>query len=45
MVYLSIVGEYVDVFSKELPRLPPSREMEFYIDLVQYSNTIFIPPY
>lgn len=32
--------EYLDVFSKELPGLPPTREMEFYNDLLPVTTTI-----
>jgi hypothetical protein len=29
-----LVCEYLDVFPKELPGLPPDRDVEFMIDLV-----------
>ena len=31
---IPIVCDYPDVFPKELPRLPPQREIEFAIDVV-----------
>ena len=40
-----IVREFSNVFFKDLPRLPPDRELEFGIDLLLKSIFIFIPPY
>lgn len=40
MENVPIVGDYVDVFSEELPGLPLQREIEFLIDLMQDTNTI-----
>ncbi|KAA3470995.1 Retrotransposon protein [Gossypium australe] len=40
-----IVSEYSDVFSEELPGLPPIREIEFGIDLVPGTSPISIAPY
>ena len=37
--------EFSDVFSEDLPRLPPDRELEFGIELLSGSAPIFIPPY
>ena len=31
---IPVVSEYPDVFPKELPGMPPDRELEFAIDLV-----------
>jgi hypothetical protein len=31
---VSVVCEFEDVFPKELPRLPPDRDVEFVINLV-----------
>ena len=42
---VSVVFEYLDVFPKELPRLPPIREVEFTIDLVSGTSPISIAPY
>ena len=39
-----IVCEFLDVFTKELPGLPPEREIEFCIDVVPSTNPISIPP-
>ncbi|XP_052483125.1 uncharacterized protein LOC128036232 [Gossypium raimondii] len=33
-----VVCEFLDVFPEELPGLPPEREVEFSIDLMNYSN-------
>ena len=40
-----IVREYEDVFPKELPGLPPHREIEFSIELVLGTQLISISPY
>ncbi|KAA3484731.1 Transposon Ty3-G Gag-Pol polyprotein [Gossypium australe] len=42
---VQIVCEYPDVFSKELPRLPPIREVEFGIELAPGTAPISIAPY
>ena len=42
---MPIVSEFVDVFSNELPSLPPHREVEFGIDLVPSATPIFKVPY
>ena len=39
------VFDYLDVFSKELPGLPPQREIEFAIDVVQGATPASITPY
>ena len=39
------VSDYPDVFSEELPRLPPQREIEFAIDVVQGATPASITPY
>ena len=40
-----VVREFSDVFPKDLPRLPPDKELEFGIDLLSRSTPISIPPY
>ena len=40
-----IVCEFQDVFPKELPGLPPEREIEFCIDVVPGTDPISMPPY
>ena len=42
---ISVVNEFSDVFSEELPGLPPSREVDFVIDLMAGSQPIFKSPY
>lgn len=42
---LQIVREYKDVFSDELPRLPPIRDVEFTIELILRTSLISISPY
>ncbi|KAA3486485.1 DNA/RNA polymerases superfamily protein [Gossypium australe] len=40
-----VICDFPDVFSKELPGLPPVREVEFSIDLVLGTTLISIAPY
>ena len=40
-----VVCEFPDILSKELPGLPPEREIEFCIDVVPGTNPISMPPY
>ena len=42
---IPVVREFPDVFSKELPGLPPDREVEFSIELVPGTNPVSIAPY
>ena len=39
------VKEFQDVFSEELPELPPNREVEFGIDLLPGTVPVSIAPY
>jgi hypothetical protein len=39
------VSEFLDVFPKELPGMPPDREIEFVIELVPGTAPIFKRPY
>ena len=39
------VNEFQYVFSDDLPRVPPPREIEFGIDLEPDTKPISIPPY
>ncbi|XP_017406146.1 uncharacterized protein LOC108319498 [Vigna angularis] len=41
----SVVDEFPDVFPEEMPRLPPTREVEFTIDLVTTATPISVQPY
>ena len=40
-----VVCEFPEVFSKDLPGVPPKREIDFGIDLLQDTQPISIPPY
>jgi hypothetical protein len=40
-----IVRDFVDVYPKKLPRLPPDREIEFTIDLLPSTGPISKAPY
>ena len=42
---VSVACEFLDVFSKELPGLPPHREIEFCIDVVSDTAPVSMPPY
>jgi hypothetical protein len=42
---IPIVREFVDVFSEELPGIPPDREIEFTIDLLPDTAPISKAPY
>ena len=42
---ISMVCEFADVFPKELPCLPPHREMDFSIELYPGTDPISIAPY
>ncbi|XP_061359910.1 uncharacterized protein LOC133303953 [Gastrolobium bilobum] len=42
---IPIVSEYSEVFSDEIPGLPPNREIEFSIDLIPGVGPISIAPY
>jgi len=40
-----VVGDFTDVFPEDVPGLPPSREIEFSIDLVPGAGPVSIAPY
>ena len=40
-----VVREFEDVFPDEVPGLPPSREVEFSIDLVPGTSPVSMTPY
>ena len=42
---ITIVDEYVDVFPYEIPELPPSRDVDFTIDLILGAGPISMAPY
>jgi hypothetical protein len=42
---IRVVRDYPDVFSEELPRMPPEREVEFVIDLLPGTAPISKRPY
>ena len=42
---IPVVNEFLEVFSKELPGLPPDREIEFKIDLIPGTAPISKAPY
>ncbi|KAK1620362.1 hypothetical protein QYE76_025879 [Lolium multiflorum] len=42
---IPVVNEFPDVFPKELPGMPPDREIEFTIDLIPGTTPIAQPPY
>ena len=42
---IPMVKEYLNVFSKDIPKFSPKREVEFSIDLVPETRPIFVAPY
>ena len=42
---MSVIEEFEDVFPEELPRMPPERGVEFYIDLIPGTAPIAKRPY
>jgi len=42
---IPVVHEFEDVFPKEVPGLPPSREVEFSIDLVSRTDPVSMTLY
>lgn len=44
-VDLLVMSDFLDVFLKEVPDLPPLREMKFSIDPVSGARPVFIAPY
>ena len=40
-----VVDEYVDVFPDEIPELPPSRDVDFTIDLIPGAGPVSMAPY
>ena len=40
-----VICEYPNVFPKELPRMPPDRDLEFIIDLIPGTTPIAKRPY
>ena len=40
-----MVREFGNLFSKELPGLPPEREIEFSVELLSSTSSIPIAPY
>jgi hypothetical protein len=42
---IHVVRDFLDVFPKELPGMPPNREVEFVIDLLPRTTPISKRPY
>ncbi|XP_070002269.1 uncharacterized protein [Nicotiana sylvestris] len=40
-----VIKEFLDVFSDELPGIPPKREIEFAINMLFGTQLISVPPY
>jgi len=45
MDFSPVVREFVDVFSSNLPSIPPNRDIDFAIDLELGTKPIFVPHY
>lgn len=43
--HIPVLLEYLHIFPKELPGLPPNRAMEFSIDLLPHTTPISKEPY
>ena len=44
-VEVTVVKDYLDVFPKELPSMPPDRDIEFLMDLLPGTGPISKRPY
>jgi len=42
---IPVVDEYADVFLDEIPELPPSRDVDFSIDLIPGAGPVSMAPY
>jgi len=42
---IPVVDEYVDVFPDEIPKLPPSRDVDFTNDLIPGADPVSMAPY
>jgi len=42
---IPVVEEYADVFPDEIPELPPSRDVDFTIDLIPGVGLVSMAPY
>jgi hypothetical protein len=42
---MPVVKEFLDVYTEELPCMPPDRDIEFVIDLVPGTTPIYKRPY
>lgn len=42
---IAIVRKFIDMFPKDLPRLPLDQEIEFVIDVTPGTESILITPY
>jgi len=42
---ITMVEEYADVFPNEIPELPPSRDVDFTIDLIPGAGLVSMAPY
>ncbi|XP_027905762.1 uncharacterized protein LOC114165311 [Vigna unguiculata] len=42
---IPVVEEYADVFPDEIPELPPSRDVDFSIDLIPWAGPVSMAPY
>ena len=42
---IPVVDEYADVFPNEIPELPPSRDIDFSIDLIPRASPVSAAPY
>jgi len=45
IISIPVMDEYADVFPDEIPELPPSRDVDFSIDLIPGAGPVSIAPY
>ena len=45
LTQVPIISKFLNVFPKELPRLPLDREVEFCIDMISRTQPILLPTY
>ncbi|GKG25728.1 hypothetical protein Tco_0398874, partial [Tanacetum coccineum] len=43
--YVPVIRDFPEVFPKELPRLPPPKQVEFHIDLIPGDAPVARAPY
>ena len=42
--YVLVACEFLEMFPEDLPKVPPEREIDFGINLLQGTQLIYVPP-